>query len=312
MNRKSLKAWEVRLELPQCIVLVGAVTGAMACAFYLGFFSGRQLGLESALQTSQVNLARLPIVPALTDEQIADEVASDVYAKLNADKVLPPAAGAESGKAPDVPDLSTIRKTTIDDGLGLVPAGTEGAGVVEPGPPAESVSAVKGREGEKGKGEAPPAPETLDSILAEREKALEAAKPAEKAPAPEAVAEKKAEEPKRSEEGKKAEAPKAEEPKKAEAPAAALKVDEKKTTSLPRGWFAQVAAPRKHSDATGIAQKLRGSGFPVVVEEANVKGEQYYRILVGPEASKQTADRLVSQLRRERYLEGAPFLRQVK
>jgi cell division septation protein DedD len=81
---------------------------------------------------------------------------------------------------------------------------------------------------------------------------------------------------------------------------------------LPSGFFAQVAAPTKLADAQSVARKLRQSGFPVVVEEANVKGESYYRVLVGPEENKVQADRLLQQLKSERYLTSAPFVRRVK
>ncbi|NMC63038.1 MAG: SPOR domain-containing protein [SAR324 cluster bacterium] len=85
-----------------------------------------------------------------------------------------------------------------------------------------------------------------------------------------------------------------------------------KKTSVPRGWFAQVAAPKELKDADAIALKLRKSGFTVVVETAKVRGENYYRILVGPENTKETADRLLGQLKRETYLQGEPFVRMVK
>jgi cell division septation protein DedD len=81
---------------------------------------------------------------------------------------------------------------------------------------------------------------------------------------------------------------------------------------VPSGYFAQVAAPKNLSDAESVARKLKKSGFPVVVEIANVRGEEYYRVLVGPEQNRVHADRLVGQLRSERYLSGPPFIRQVK
>jgi cell division septation protein DedD len=81
---------------------------------------------------------------------------------------------------------------------------------------------------------------------------------------------------------------------------------------VPSGYFAQVAAPKNLSDAESVARKLKKSGFPVIVEVANVRGEEYYRVLVGPEQNRVHADRLVGQLRSERYLAAPPFIRQVK
>jgi cell division protein FtsN len=50
----------------------------------------------------------------------------------------------------------------------------------------------------------------------------------------------------------------------------------------------------------------------VVVEEADVRGELFYRVLVGPEENKVQADRLLQQLKSERYLTSVPFIRRVK
>jgi len=82
--------------------------------------------------------------------------------------------------------------------------------------------------------------------------------------------------------------------------------------TLPPGHFAQVAAPKKLSDAEDIARKLKKSGFPVVVEVASIQGVEYFRVLVGPEENKVQAERLVDQLGSERYIPGKPFIRVVK
>jgi cell division septation protein DedD len=79
-----------------------------------------------------------------------------------------------------------------------------------------------------------------------------------------------------------------------------------------KGWFAQVAAPKTKSEADGLAAKLRSNGFRVSIETANIKGDQYYRILVGPEDNRTQAENLIGQLKRESYLSGAPFIRAIK
>jgi cell division septation protein DedD len=81
---------------------------------------------------------------------------------------------------------------------------------------------------------------------------------------------------------------------------------------LPPGFFAQVAAPKRMTEAQDVARRLKRSGFPVVIETAHVRGEDYYRVLVGPEDNKAQADRLIDQLKRESYLSGTAFLRKVK
>ncbi|RIL04737.1 MAG: hypothetical protein DCC75_12335 [Proteobacteria bacterium] len=101
---------------------------------------------------------------------------------------------------------------------------------------------------------------------------------------------------------------------KIKAPAAkqAVSGDQKAVTKISRGWYAQVAAPKSLSEAQKLTNSLRGSGFEVVIENASVRGVQYYRVLVGPETTKDRGDRLISQVKREPYIKGDPFLRVVK
>jgi len=92
----------------------------------------------------------------------------------------------------------------------------------------------------------------------------------------------------------------------------AKKINLNGSSAVGRGWFAQVAAPKKKSDADSIASRLKASGFQVSIETADVRGEEYYRVLVGPEDNRAQADRLVSQLSRENYIQGVPFIRMIK
>jgi cell division septation protein DedD len=80
---------------------------------------------------------------------------------------------------------------------------------------------------------------------------------------------------------------------------------------LPPGYFAQVSAPKKLSEAEAVAKKLKRSGFPVVVESASVNGQSFYRVLVGPEENKLQAERLVGQLQSESFVASKPFIRKV-
>lgn len=78
------------------------------------------------------------------------------------------------------------------------------------------------------------------------------------------------------------------------------------------GWYAQVAAPQKLLDADSLAERLRRSGFPVVIERAEVRGQNYFRVLVGPESSRGIAQRLVQQVQREPYIASDPFVKLVR
>lgn len=78
---------------------------------------------------------------------------------------------------------------------------------------------------------------------------------------------------------------------------------------LPKGWYAQVAAPKRIGEAEGLAARLKRSGFPVLIERANVRGEEYFRVVVGPEKDRVQVDRLIGQVKREGF---EPFPRAVK
>jgi cell division septation protein DedD len=83
--------------------------------------------------------------------------------------------------------------------------------------------------------------------------------------------------------------------------------------SLPVGYFAQVAAPKKLSEAEGVAKRIKRAGFPVLVESATVNGQSFYRVVVGPEENKVQVERLITQLQKESLAGGSkPFIRRVK
>jgi hypothetical protein len=81
---------------------------------------------------------------------------------------------------------------------------------------------------------------------------------------------------------------------------------------LDKGWYVQVSAPALESDALSLSDKLRTSGFAVVIEKAKVQERYYYRVLVGPEETRLTSERMLQQLFREKYIDKSPFIRRVK
>jgi cell division septation protein DedD len=78
---------------------------------------------------------------------------------------------------------------------------------------------------------------------------------------------------------------------------------------LNRGWYVQVGAPESLDEANKIASQLKDSGFPVSIEKAQVQSQTYYRLLVGPEDNRVQGERLLEQVKRERYIKAQPFLR---
>jgi len=87
----------------------------------------------------------------------------------------------------------------------------------------------------------------------------------------------------------------------------------KTSSNVSKGWYAQVAAPKTKEDANALIGKLRSAGFSATIETAEVRGEKYFRVVVGPEDSRETGERLVGQLKREGIVKGSdPFIRLIK
>ncbi len=57
-------------------------------------------------------------------------------------------------------------------------------------------------------------------------------------------------------------------------------------------WVVQVGSFSKRQNADNVAQELQGKKFPAFVEEKEVKGKTYYRVLVGPETDRAEAGKL--------------------
>jgi cell division septation protein DedD len=269
----------------------------MVLAFYLGLNSGQRLGFELAQERTATALPRLPVPGASPEGSVAqDDGAFDVYAKLN--DTLPGAKG-------EVDPIKVEPVAGADsplDHTALFPSdggsGAKGNGMPELG----SIKSV-----ESAPLIAPEAEAALNARLEENAPPLEEPKLGDAVPAVAAVEQKATEAVKPIEREVKPQEPK---------PAAKAPSSDKSSSFLrkkiPGGWYAQVGAMPSLAEADRLAQKLKGSGFAVMIEAALVRGDNYFRILVGPERSKQQADLLLAQLRRERYIEGDPFLRVVK
>lgn len=318
-NRRTLRSWELRLGLPQVVVLVGLVTGSMVLAFYLGLNSGQRLGFELAQERTATSLPRLPVPGALPEGSVPqDDGAFDVYAKLNdtlpgakgetdpikvapvpeaesplhQEALFPPSRG-DAGKGSAMPELGSIKSVESEPLINAEAEAALNARLDEKLPAVDT-----NRESETlGAAAAAVSGATVETKLAPKEEVKVEQETAPKTEVVKAPA---------LEQGKS-------QPEKVTA-----KVAPKAPTSpfvkqtLPKGWFAQVGAKQSLADAEGIAAKLKSSGFAVMIEPAQVRGESYFRIMVGPEKSREQADILITQLRRERYIEGDPFLRVVK
>jgi len=346
-RRAVAPKWEVRLGRLQVAVWLGLAVGACVGGYFVGFFSGRYVGFESARESSSVELPKLLASNSLANT--ANVNPNGVYDRLKAPAVLPDSGGARaSAKVLDVSrDVDVAQREEPIEGndlkRGLAKVEPHGAALeADSGQTApqdspdddifgfdesgdrvifgadeeveEKVpSSVRMLGGAKGtsaqirqdaakqdsakqdslasasqKGSASSAAAILDARIANARS--EAARVAPPAVEDRGAAKKAADSP-------------VEKP--ADSSVAVKKV-------LPSGYFAQVSAPKKLSEAEGVAKRLKRAGFPVVVEAASVNGQSFYRVLVGPEENKVQAERLVGQLESESFVASKPFLRKIK
>jgi cell division septation protein DedD len=326
VSRSPGGRWEVRLGTIQVAVWLGLAIGACVGGYFVGFFSGRYVGFESARESSAGTVMKLP-----APEMIADSSAMNpnpVYDRLKAPAVLPettsPRASVKSPinnvvdlavKNPPNRPLNNALDSNNDEifddatsGGELIIGSDEGLGAQPQQRVPSSVKIIGGDKttrlgegstgsdlkNEAGAGDASAAASILDARIANA----------------------------RSELGRLAQEEDLDSAKPVKAPEAKKAANEVSTKPsdnnglvrkvLPPGYFAQVSAPKKMAEAESEAKRLKRSGFPVVIEAASVNGQSFYRVMVGPEENKVQAERLVDQLQSESYVAGKPFIRRVK
>jgi cell division septation protein DedD len=333
--RSSNSRWEVRLGTLQVAVWLGLAVGACVGGYFVGFFSGRYVGFESARQSSSGEEPKLPAPEMFADASALNP--NRVYEKLRAPAILPDSGGPRaSAKVSDVvlPPSNSERARDIDaineakgafqrqqqkpsgqsaDQVGgsgddifdevqhtdrLIIGSDEGLTeeLEEKLPSSVRMLGNSDRAvGDGGTANAKLNKGDASSAAAVLDARIASARSEVARAAPQAVSD--------SQESKKP------------APDSATKTTESAglvRKVLPSGYFAQVAAPKKLAEAEGVAKRLKRSGFPVLVESASVNGQSFYRVLVGPEENKVQAERLVSQLQSESYVASKPFIRKVK
>jgi len=319
MNGYKVKRFELRLGTTQVAAVSGLVLGCMCGAFFFGYLSGKDVGFALALDGSSKSIPRIPIAvsrqqPEKKTLRFSDTSPIDSYKEEDKATSGSMVVGSLLGSANRSGAIVPIEKANIpvEDRLlaDLAHVGEgaeESAGVVEKEPKemasgsvaldesgsAEEISRVQKVSIEQPKVELPALKK--EAPVKRKEAALPEL-PVAKDKAPVKVAEVE------------------------EVRSIAAKLPERggeastitSSKDVPAGWYAQVAAPEKLGDAQRLFSKLRDSGFPVVIEHARVRGTVYYRVLVGKEATRERANRMVDQLRRETYIATQPFVKYVK
>ncbi len=75
-----------------------------------------------------------------------------------------------------------------------------------------------------------------------------------------------------------------------------------------RGFYVQVQASSNYNEASSLVRKIKESGFKANIESANVRGQTYYRVLVGPEETRLYTERMIEQLKGESFITSTPFI----
>ena len=327
---------QIRLGISQLLVTLAFIAGCFLVSFYLGFRSGNAVGFEEAVQGFKTHQTRIPVVVANEDKQLDAEILDKVYAKLKEpaaelgekiakqDQVGKGEGATAGGKAEEKPELAIGQPAPLAEqglpGDDLLPPESEksddSAKLPEDTAAAESAlaqlragtaqsSGVKGvtvlkpeaavQQSAQVKPAGEPLLAAIDRSSKNSEEETKPIIPATKAPPVATVSAVQLSAATRS-----------------NPPVAEVRPPINQRSNVPTGWYAQVAAPKDLKDASQLVSRLRASGFPAVVEQATVRGEAYFRVLVGPKGDKPTADGLVGQLEGQRYLQGRPFIKFVK
>ncbi len=311
-RRGNGRGWEIRLGSLQVVVWLGLALGAVFGSYFIGFFSGRYVGFEAARTASGVEAPKL----ALNEEfpEKSKKGWDDVYGQLGGSAVVAtedkkPVESAkqqvpdervvkavqesrqeEARKAQESASSAVVKRDAISDPEAIFNQDLGGAQAVGDESTSKEITGkggevrVLGREAD-----------VVEGAGSELVEAPTAKKVVVEPPAKKVVVVE--DEPTVSKVAK---------------PVETKKEKVSVVKRLPKGYFAQVAAPKTKGEAEELARKLRKSGFPVVVEDNSTGRSPFYRVMVGPEDNKVQADRMLGQLKREKYLDGKIFVRQVK
>lgn len=341
------KPWQLALSPAHLVILLGLITGSMAGAFYLGFTSGQHAGYESGLQATLGNMARLPVPTEELDPAAASQPSVDVYAKLTEgmgrNESAPNASPGARGE--EIPELGIIEST---ESLPILPEaplpegalpGSLGSGATDTASKKGSNTALRADEADSKSPSGATA--TLGSLAEEGstvtkqadsnkpEKSLNSVADLNTLPNPLTTnSDKIPETPQNlniqgqggnieqvldTEKTRPAKATaKLTQEQSSSTPAVSKEGEISVRAKIPTGWYVQVAAPRKVQDATEIAKKLQRSGIPVMIESAQVRGEDYFRVVAGPQAQRAGAEKLLTQIKSKGSVKGDPFVRAVR
>lgn len=81
--------------------------------------------------------------------------------------------------------------------------------------------------------------------------------------------------------------------------------------SIASGWYIQLFSKRNAQSAKNLAEPFRKASYPVVLQQASVKGVRYHRVLVGPFANRRIAESKRKELRAKGKAPSGSYLRRI-
>ncbi len=324
-RRASGDRTEIRLGPVQVFVWLGFSLGSIVGAYGLGFVSGKTVGFETARNSSGAEVAKLAVSEVLPDRN--DNSPSGIYDRLNAPAVLKQEEsptkghGAAGAAGKQVRDLTAEKVKEIQAQQGEAAKADDAESSLqqiedifaEDGPTAYSPENAKnvrmlgGDTGAAAGATDAAANKTVGSLLDERmneTKTVDNGAALEEKASGKVIGDVAA----ATTAGAAAATKISKSGPPIEAPSARIAITKKPKA----GYYAQVNAPDNAQEAEKFGRKLQESGFPVVIESATSNGKSFYRVLVGPEDNKVQAERLLGQLKGEKYITAKPFIKSFK
>jgi len=332
--------WEVRLGLGQLIILWSVIAGTMIMVFLFGLYAGREQGVQSALEGSADAAARLPIANAVPPSDVAPptDVATGASDESSAEPVAgilksleqsPPATRpAGSDGSPETIAANDTANDT-EKALQQIPDTQQSAAalthetVEHVTPKAEAAPPLGTIDIATRKSDRAPLDDEIAALVGDESSSHQKGTTlADKAKSAESKEEKNAK-------AKAIELPlktaEVEKPKPQQKPIEPAKVETAKADSgkgesvktvkagsQAPGWYLQVAAARTSQEANAVAKKLQVGGLKPTIETAEVNGSTYFRVVLGPYASKNAAAATRKSVEATKAAKGDPFLKQVR
>ncbi len=318
-----MRNWELRLGPIQIVMLIGIIIGSMICVYILGAYTGHKAGYELASEKNLKDAPKQLVFEEEGAEADANAAPSNLFAKLADDNEnseshpeVAPKLGAinaaEVVPADRTPKIVPLKKEDLkneeepvsDFAVQHAEAKTQAPTAATPAAGANVIRVLGAgrKDAEDSK--------TLGSLIQDQENEIKR----QAQPTPVLVVTPPTPKSEPVHTGK-AIVTFTDQKKPVVTPVVVKPTPVPETlirSTLVKGWYAQVAAPKTQEDAVALAKQLKGAGFAVCIEKAAVRGEQYFRLVVGPEDNRQQAERLIGQLKRESAVKGDPFLRAVK